>query len=53
MNIQSAIIKGTNILKGKYIKSAHLDTEILMAKALDQNRKYIILNKYIGIYYGI
>jgi len=49
MNIQSAIIKGTNILKGKYIKSAHLDTEILMAKALDQDRKYIILNNDINL----
>ena len=44
MNIQSAVIKGTNILKDKSIPSAQLDTEILMAKALDKNREYIILN---------
>jgi release factor glutamine methyltransferase len=44
MNIQSAVIEGTNILKDKSILSAQLDTEILMAKALDKNREYIILN---------
>ena len=44
MNIQSAVLEGTNILKDKSILSAQLDTEILMAKALDKNREYIILN---------
>ena len=44
MNIQSAVIEGVNILKDKSILSAQLDTEILMAKALDKNREYIILN---------
>ncbi|WP_435097266.1 peptide chain release factor N(5)-glutamine methyltransferase [Candidatus Pelagibacter bacterium nBUS_27] len=44
MNIQSAVIEGTNILKNKSILSAQLDTEILMAKALGKNREYIILN---------
>ena len=44
MNIQSAIIEGTNVLKDKSILSAQLDTEILMAKALGKNREYIILN---------
>ena len=44
MNIQSAVIEGTNVLKDKSIPSAQLDTEILMAKALDKNREYIILN---------
>jgi release factor glutamine methyltransferase len=44
MNIQSAIIKGINILKGKDILTAKLDTEILMAKVLGEDRKYIILN---------
>ncbi|MFL2903341.1 MAG: peptide chain release factor N(5)-glutamine methyltransferase [Candidatus Pelagibacter sp.] len=44
MNIQSAIIKGANILKEKYIPTAKLDSEILMAKAVGQDRKYIILN---------
>jgi release factor glutamine methyltransferase len=44
MNIQSAVTEGINILKDKSIPSAHLDSEILMAKALDTNREYIILN---------
>ena len=44
MNIHSAIIEGTNVLKKKSILSAQLDTEILMAKALGKSREYIILN---------
>jgi release factor glutamine methyltransferase len=44
MNIQSAIIEGTNILKDKYIQTAQLDAEILMAKVLGKDRKYIFLN---------
>ena len=44
MNIHSAVLEGTNILKDKSILSARLDTEILMAKALGKNREYIILN---------
>ena len=44
MNIHSAVIEGTNVLKDKSIPSAQLDTEILMAKALNKNREYIILN---------
>ena len=44
MNIQSAIIEGANILKEKSINSAQLDSEILLAKAIGQDRKYIILN---------
>ena len=44
MNIRSAITEGTNILKNKSILSAQLDTEILMSKALNKNREYILLN---------
>jgi release factor glutamine methyltransferase len=44
MNIQSAVIEGTNVLKNRSIISAQLDTEILMAKALGKSREYIILN---------
>ena len=44
MNIQSAVIQGTNILKSRHIQTAQLDTEILIAKALGKDRKYIILN---------
>ena len=44
MNIRSAVIEGTNILKNSYIQTAQLDTEILMAKVLGSNREYVILN---------
>ena len=44
MNIQSAVIEATNILKNESILSAQLDAEILMSKALNKNREYIILN---------
>ena len=44
MNIHSAVREATNILKDKSILSAQLDTEILMAKALNKDREYIILN---------
>ena len=46
MNIHSAVIEATNILKDKSILSAQLDTEILMAKALNKNREYIISVSY-------
>ena len=44
MNIQSAIKEGTIILKNSYIKTAKLDTEILLAKVLGSKREDIILN---------
>ena len=44
MNIQSAIIEGTIILKDKSIESAKLDSEILLASVIDKDRKYLILN---------
>ena len=44
MNIHTAISKGTKILKDKSILTANLDSEILMARALKKDRKYIILN---------
>ncbi len=44
MNIKLAIEDGINILKDKKINTAKLDAEILMAKALKKDRKYIILN---------
>ena len=46
MNIQSAIKEGTTILKNSYIKTAELDTEILLAKVLGSNREYIIINNH-------
>ncbi len=44
MNIHSAVIEGTNVLQDKSILSAQLDTEILLAKVLNKDREYIILN---------
>ena len=37
-------MEGTDILKNESILSAQLDTEILMSKAINKNREYIILN---------
>ena len=44
MNIYSAIIQGSEVLRKKFIFSSQLDSEILMAKTLNKDRKYIILN---------
>ncbi len=44
MDIQSAIIKGSKILKDKHISTAQLDSEILMMKVIGKDKKYIILN---------
>jgi len=44
MNIQSAIICGAKILKDKSIKSFYLDSELLMSKVIQKDRKYILLN---------
>ena len=44
MNIQSAIIEGARILKDQSILTANLDSEILMSKAINKDKKYILLN---------
>jgi len=44
MNINLAIMEGAKILKNNFISTAYLDSEILMAKAINKNRDYIILN---------
>ena len=44
MKIWSAVMEGTNILKNRSILCAELDTEILMSKAINKSREYIILN---------
>ena len=44
MDIQTAVNKGSKILKEKSILTANLDSEILMAKVLNRDRKYILLN---------
>ena len=44
MNIQNAIRKGKTILIEKKIKTAELDSEILMSKAINKEKKFLILN---------
>ena len=44
MNIFSAIKTGSETLKEKSIMTALLDSEILMAKVLNKDRKFILLN---------
>ncbi len=44
MNINSAIIQGSKILRDKLIPNPQLDAEILMAKVINKDRKYILLN---------
>ena len=44
MNIETAINAGAKILKDKYIRTANLDSEILMSKAINRNREFILLN---------
>tara|TARA_Y100001970_G_scaffold289524_1_gene420208 strand:+ start:150 stop:992 length:843 start_codon:yes stop_codon:yes gene_type:complete len=44
MNIRSAILTGAKILRSNLILTSHLDSEVLMAKAINKDRKYILLN---------
>ena len=44
MDIKSAIQKGKKILKDKLILTADLDSEILLAKAINKSREYVVLN---------
>ena len=44
MNIQTALFQGEIILKKNNIKSAKLDTEILMSKVINKDKKFLILN---------
>ncbi len=44
MNIQLAIIKGAKILQNKFTSSPFLDSEILMSKAINKDKKYILTN---------
>ncbi len=49
MNINSAIMHGASVLKKNFIKNSYLDSEILMAKAIHKDRKYIMLNNKINL----
>ena len=44
MNINQAIIEATDLLKKNNIKSSKLDSEILMSKAIQKRREYVMLN---------
>ena len=44
MNINLAINEGSKILKSRFISNPLLDAEILMAKTINKDRKYILLN---------
>ncbi|WP_440926878.1 peptide chain release factor N(5)-glutamine methyltransferase [Candidatus Pelagibacter sp.] len=44
MNINLAINEGSKILKSKFIPNPLLDSEILMAKTINKDRNYILLN---------
>jgi len=44
MNINLAINQGSKILKDNFIATSQLDSEILMAKTINKDRKYILLN---------
>ena len=44
MNINLAINEGSKILKSKLIPNPLLDSEILMAKTINKDRNYILLN---------
>ena len=57
MNINLAITQGASILKDNLIKNPYLDSEILMALAIDRDREYIALNtkrhldiKYLNLF---
>ncbi len=44
MNINFAISHGSKILKDKFIPNSRLDSEILMAKTINKDRIYVLLN---------
>jgi len=44
MNIENALNYGINILKENKIKNPYLDSEILLSKSINKDKKYIILN---------
>ena len=46
MHINLAINEGSKILRDKFIPNAQLDSEILMAKTINKDRNYILLNSH-------
>ena len=46
MNINLAITQGSKILRNKFIPNSQLDSEILMAKTMNKDRNYILVNSH-------
>ena len=44
MNVSLALNYGEKILSNKLIPNPHLDSEILLAKTINKDRKYLLLN---------
>ena len=44
MRINLAIKEGSKILRSKFISNSQLDTEILLAKSINRDRNYVLLN---------
>ena len=44
MNINFVLNQGSKILRNKFIPNPQLDSEILLAKTINKDRKYILLN---------
>ena len=44
MNIKQTLNKAINILYENNIQNPYLDSEILLSKAINKDRKYILLN---------
>ncbi len=49
MNINLAINHGSKILRDKHISNPNLDSEILMAKIINKDRKYVLINSYFDL----
>ena len=49
MKLETAIQNAYQILKKKDIKTALLDSEILLSVAINKSREYIILNSNLDI----
>ena len=49
MNLETAIKNAYRKLKNNNIKSARLDSEILLSKVINKSREYIILNSKYNI----
>ena len=44
MNIQESLIKASRELAENNIRTSHLDSELLLSKVLNKDKKYILLN---------